>query len=101
MKQIKTIFKRMDPKTVDVLEVQDFDRQVNEAIAEGWKLVKRDVFHPLDTQEYYHPRVLYAELEKDTITEAEKCCDNCKFCDCAPSSYPCARCEDASEWKGE
>lgn len=99
MKQIKTIFKHMDPKTVDVLEAQDFDRQVNEAIAEGWKLVKRDVFHPLDTRKYYHPRVLYAELEKDTITEAEKCCDNCKFCDSPGHVHPCNVCTDVSEWE--
>ena len=43
--------------------------------------------------------MLYAELEKNDITEAERCCDNCKHCDKLAGMAPCYDCEDASHWE--
>ena len=93
MKQIKTIFKSMNPNAKCTQEAQDFDHQVNAALAEGWVLVKREVLQPIDTQQYLFRRVLYAELEREVITEAMRCCDNCKWCEQQPESEPCFSCE--------
>lgn len=84
MKQIKTIHLRID-------ESQKFDEEVNKALAEGWQLTKRD-FVP-------NYCILYAELEKNTITEAERCCDNCAHCDNPGHALPCKVCIDASHWE--
>jgi hypothetical protein len=51
--QIKTIFSTFD-------NVDEFDQQVNDHLAEGWQLVKRDVL-PETAQTF---RQLYAELVK-------------------------------------
>lgn len=100
MKQIKTIYKQMHPSTNYVLEVQDFDRLVNEALAEGWTLTKRDVFHPCDTEDYYHGRVLYAELEREVVTEIERICENCAHFDLSSCAEPCASCSEmADKWE--
>lgn len=79
MKQIKTIHHRID-------ESVKFDEEINAAITEGWQLTKRE-FVPGYC-------MLYAELEREVITEAERCCENCAHFDCAPSKEPCCSCED-------
>lgn len=100
MKQIKTIYKPMDPKTPSNLEVQDFDNRVNAALAAGWVLVRRDYFHPVDTSQYYHPRTLYAELEREIITDDERSCDNCQHCLVSNLVDPCLSCdENCSKWE--
>lgn len=80
MKQIKTI-RRAEP--------EDFDREVNAAFAEGWTLVRRSLY----------PDGFLAEMERDIITDAEKCCDNCAYCDYPNTRKPCADCDDASHWE--
>ena len=80
MKQIKTIRK---------VHPEDFDKEVNDALSEGWTLVRRGIF----------PSYFVAELEREIITEAERCCDNCAHCDKPGSSMPCADCKDASHWE--
>lgn len=75
MKQIKTI-RRADP--------EDFDREVNAALEDGWTLVRRS----LSTIGFL------AELEREIITEAEKCCENCEYCDYPNTRKPCADCDD-------
>lgn len=80
MIQIKTI-RRADPC--------EFDEAVNEALAEGWTLTRR----------LTGPDHFIAEMETVVITEAEKCCDNCKYSEYAAQTFPCCACEDASHWK--
>ena len=98
MKQIKTIRGEMYIS-------EDFDRRVNEAIAEGWTLSKRDVVQAIPPShingEFAHLRVwLYAELEKEIITDAERCCENCKHGDLSADMEPCINCSDnANLWE--
>lgn len=82
MKQIKTIMKQAE-------NWEQFDTEVNKAIAEGWTLVKRDVLRPYegDTCAYY--RMLYAELERE---EAPRGCWTCKHYK-KDGDVPCARCD--------
>ena len=80
MKQIKTI----EEMTAGV-----FDLEVNKALSEGWKLVRR----------YVNGDYFIAELEQETITEAERSCENCKHFDKRPHERPCCDCEDASKWE--
>lgn len=91
MKQIKTVTVRIDA-------AEQFDKEVNEALTEGWMLIKRDVLPPFDGTQHFVHRMLYAELEKDSITEAEKCCANCEHSERDGHESPCCYCEDASEW---
>lgn len=90
MKQIKTI---MQPAG-DSFSVGAFDKLVNDAIAEGWDLVKRDALKC-----YTSGHMLYAELVRFVITEEEKCCDNCRYADNDARLFPCCDCEDASHWE--
>jgi hypothetical protein len=82
MLQIKTICEN-DPA--------EFDRQVNNAIAEGWTLTKRGT---ITRESVYFLHSFYAELERVIITEAERCCENCKHRDTHPEDEPCFSCED-------
>ena len=82
MRQIKTIAYHYD--MVDV-----FDDKVNTAIAAGWTLTNRDLLLG---------QILYAELERNTVTEQERCCDNCLYCNLNGNEAPCYDCEDASHW---
>lgn len=75
MLQIKTIMEQ-NPET--------FDREVNKALAEGWRIVRR-----LANREGF-----IAEMEKVVITEKERTCDNCKHCDLPSVVGPCDTCED-------
>lgn len=61
MPEIKTIFTKID-------DCGKFDERVNEALAEGWELVKRDVLVPPVPDRY---TLLYAELERVIETEEE------------------------------
>lgn len=97
MKQIKTIKGEMYIS-------EDFDRRVNEAIAEGWTLSKRSVVQEISPTRmgggFTHLHVwLYAEMEKETITDAERCCENCKHGDLSADMEPCINCSDnCSHW---
>lgn len=79
MLQIKTI-RRVDPC--------EFDEAVNAALADGWTLTRR-----LTGTDFV------AEMERVIITEEEKFCDNCKYCDCSAEAIPCKDCFDASHWE--
>lgn len=89
MRQIKTIL--IDNPT-------DFDDQVNTCLADGWKLTERKMLQtPADCSDYF-----YAELEKEVIPEAERCCRNCKFCEVSAKDEPCLSCSDgADKWEAE
>lgn len=63
MKQIKTIVRIADAGP------EVFDNDVNKALAEGWKLVKREVLPPEFSGDGYYKRRYYAELEKDEAPE--------------------------------
>ena len=81
MLQIKTIYTR-DP--------DKFDEKVNAALAEGWTLSRRT----------FDPQGFLAEMEMVVITEAERCCDNCAYCDHDATLEPCVSCDDdASKWE--
>lgn len=83
MLQIKTI-KEKDPYI--------FDSYVNEALRDGWTLARR-----LTGQTDF-----VAELEKETITEDEKTCENCRYSHLTADNEPCARCsEDCDKWEAE
>lgn len=87
MKQIKTILEGT---------IGEFDEAVNSAIAEGWQLTKRD----LRLVESKDQGLLYAELEREIITDAERCCENCKHYHLEPEQEPCFNCsETASNWE--
>ena len=89
MLQIKTI-------SNDLPRSKEFDTEVNEAIADGWTLTMRE---RVSTPSGY-PDYLYAELVKETITEAERNCDNCRHFDNDADAEPCASCSStASNWE--
>lgn len=52
--KIKTIIRNFD-------WIEEFDQLVNEALAEGWRLVKREVL-PSGVSQISNRRLLYAEL---------------------------------------
>ena len=89
----------MKIKTITAQTPSDFDKAVNVALAQGYELTKREVFHPyvvvsgLSLREW--PRLYYAELVLET------CCDNCKHEDCDPDdpTTPCHRCEHDDMWE--
>jgi hypothetical protein len=90
MKQIKTIKNRLDNN-------EDFDVAVNKALADGWILVKREVLVPNTPDRF---TMLYVELEKEVVTEAERCCENCLHFENASTLEPCASCsEDCNKWE--
>lgn len=89
MIQIKTIAQ-------DLSRSEKFDKEVNEAIADGWTLAKRErVSTPSGYKDY-----LYAELVRETITEAERCCENCAHYDTVSHNPPCCDCSaDGNKWE--
>lgn len=93
MLQIKTI--------IETTECYDeFDKQVNAALADGWYLIKRDVLPPYVSEGYDYARCLIAEMEKVIITDDEKCCDNCKHNDRLCTEEPCLSCsDDVDKWE--
>lgn len=78
MLQIKTIVDDIDHS-------EKFDAAVNDAQAEGWTLTKRNVLNSSLCI------LLYAELEKVIITEAERDCGNCRYGD-QDGGEPCDSC---------
>lgn len=102
MKQIKTIKNRLDNE-------KDFDEEVNSAISEGWVLTKREVLIPkAQAPNQYTYMMLYAELEREVITEAEReeiteeerVCENCAHYYALITSPPCRDCSDsAPKWE--
>ena len=79
MLQIKTV-KETNPET--------FDEKVNAALAEGWTLTRR-LTGAAD---------FVAELEREVITEAERCCENCRFWE-QDGGEPCDNCDEFSAWE--
>lgn len=81
MLQIKTIYKA---------SAAEFDKEVNEALADGWSISRRT----------FDPQGFLAELEREVITEAEKGCENCRYCEQQPESEPCRSCsDDCDKWE--
>lgn len=58
-------------KTIVNAEPGGFDAEVNEAIAQGWELVKRDVLPPFEGDAWFYKRTYYAELERE-VDEPEE-----------------------------
>lgn len=74
---------------------KDFDTEVNNALADGWELVKRETLLIGTERTILH----IAEMEKET-PEAEATCKNCRFRNNAPDETPCDVCdEEASMWE--
>lgn len=94
MKQIKTIARPLGA-------ADGFDKVVNEAIADGWTLTRRAVLQSRDLWGKNSPEpALYAELEREEITEAERCCENCAHFEKGPEQEPCLSCsDDADKWE--
>ena len=81
MLQIKTI-KEKDPYV--------FDSYVNEALRDGWTLARR----------LTGPNDFVAELEKEIVTEAERCCENCRYFSLHCDLEPCVSCsDDCDKWE--
>lgn len=87
MKQIKTIKKTHH---------EDFDVAVNEALADGWDLVRRDS-HLIAINGADASFVYCGELVKEIIPDHEK---NCQNCDCyeSPCCGYCSSCKNHSNW---
>ena len=105
MLEIKTI---AHPAT----EREEFDAEVNKALAEGWELVRRDIIPPYEGSTYVWERILYAELEREVETEEEDGltdddftswqltrdpvqpyrCEKCGFKDITPRQDGCPNC---------
>lgn len=98
--EIKTIRDRLD-------DAWRFDRDVNAALADGWRLVRRDVILPVqpNTGRTYFHTMLYAELVKldpepepeaqpldpfEALRAVREFCDS-TVCDGCPLNDWCAR----------
>lgn len=75
MRQIKTIYNMI---------AEDFDNEVNAALAEGWELTKRTMSRAGG---------YIAEMEREIIGEDEKTCENCKHRRLLASAEPCVSCD--------
>lgn len=62
MLEIKTVKNWLDSS-------DDFDKEVNAALAEGWELTRRDIIIPQTANKY---TMLYAELERYTAESEEE-----------------------------
>lgn len=84
MKKIKTVIEK---------DAEKFDAEVNGAIAEGWRLTRRDVF----PGHYF-----LAELERDDDANpppTSKNCFSCRHCG-KQGNEPCIYCNDKmSKWE--
>jgi hypothetical protein len=99
MKQIKTIL-------VKVEQLEEFDKRANNALAEGWTLVKREVLQAYDSATCIFHRMLYAELEREIVEEKqsepkERECGNCAHYGTAVYDYPCTVCRDCNKWEAD
>lgn len=87
MLQIKTII-------YDFSQDSAFDNKVNEALAEGWELKRRDL---VPRQSGF---ILYAELEKDDEEEDDRLCETCAHQFKEPQEQPCIECDgNCSRWE--
>lgn len=76
-------------KTIRDANPAGFDEKVNVALMDGWTLVRR-----LSGPDYI------AEMEKEIITEIERCCENCKNFETAANREPCLSCSNnCSNWE--
>lgn len=95
MKQIKTITWRLH-------NTDDFDKEVNAAIEEGWTLTKRRIIIPNEQpQGNILYTMLYAELEREVFGKNDKKnCTNCKHKGTlfVPDS-PCPECKSYMKWE--
>lgn len=89
MKQIKTI-------KAPLCKSEDFDKEVNAALREGWALEKR---HIIPGQYHGDLPQLVAELEADGLVEEMIGCETCVYCDYDPHEAPCHACENANNWQ--
>ena len=90
MKQIKTVIRQIG-------FVEEFDKELNDALLEGWKITRRDLFV---SHVNGKSTLLYAELEKDFLTDVDACCENCTYYDLSNVEEPCISCnEDADKWE--
>lgn len=88
MLQIKTII-------YDFIQDSAFDNKVNEALAEGWELKRRDLV-PRPNSGF----ILYAELERETEEEDDRLCETCAHQFKEPQEQPCIECDgDCSRWE--
>lgn len=99
----------MEIKTITARIPTEFDRLVNEALSEGWVLVKRDVLQPWNTDEF--PRLYYAEMEKRDTKVKEEAevierhgCRDCRYYRANIFWTPCPKCLDVAgthptEWE--
>ena len=79
-------------KTIRETDPDDFDIEVNAALRDGWTLCRRCLV----------PEGFVAEMEKEIITEEERCCENCKHAHVSPEKEPCNSCsETGSEWEAQ
>ena len=106
MKQIKTVYKDINPRLSPASEVEKFDGEVNAALAEGWTLVKRGVLDPHVGEIYDYTRTFYAELERKEQEETEEDCLLCKHFDKPDGEEPCSVCchgvpSYSSKWEPE
>ena len=98
--EIKTIRKQLD-------YVEDFDKEVNAAMADGWKLTKREVLVPPTDDKHI---MVYAELEKPDEKTAEELLEAAKegvlvamgvLHDICKAHYDCSECPVGNICNGE
>lgn len=95
MKQIKTIYKELNPRFSNGPQIQEFDDELNNALKEGWKLIRREVLPPHTGMDHDIHRTLYAELVREEPEEVQgddpHRCFNCKYGDTVGG--PCNDCD--------
>lgn len=95
MKQIKTIRTRFDRS-------EEFDKEVNAALENGWHLLHREVLPAYETKNNEASRTLYAELERNDYVPLRASCDTCAHSvDGAPSDSLhaiCRHCKGCEHW---
>lgn len=79
-------------KTIRETDPADFDIEVNQALRNGWNLNRRCIV----------PEGFVAEMEQNSITEAERCCENCRYFGLHGDLEPCVSClDDGSKWEAQ
>lgn len=103
----------MKIKTIAARYTSDFDAEVNAALAEGWKLKRRDFIPPFEGETSRMSLLFYAELELDADGEEEDKaeaiehhgCWDCRHYPAEPKKRPCDNCmtaeEQPTEWEAK